>query len=60
MDLGWIMDITHGAVNQPTWLKGVTEKSFWGGVKWRGKERLPVNTFRCPKCGQLKSYAPSV
>ena len=55
MELGWIMDFTQGGI-APTWVRGSVEKGFWG-VKVRGKERLPVNTFRCPKCGQLKSFA---
>ena len=56
MELGWIMDVTHAGSDQPAWVPGMVEKGFWG-VKLRGKARLPVNTFRCPKCGQLKSFA---
>jgi len=39
------------------WLEGEPEKSFWSGIKTEGRERLPVSTFRCPKCGYLESYA---
>lgn len=59
MDSGFIVDFTHGtsASAQPSWVKGTAEPSFWSGLKLGGKERLPVVTFRCPKCGQLKSFA---
>jgi hypothetical protein len=57
MEPGWIMDFTQGGI-APTWVRGIVEKGFWG-VKLRGKERLPVSTFRCPKCAQLKSFARS-
>lgn len=59
MDSGFIVDFTYGngASRQPVWVEGAAEPSFWQGVKLSGKERLPVVTFRCGACGQLKSFA---
>ena len=41
----------------PRWLEGHPEKSFWGNLKTKGKESFLVETYRCTKCGLLKSYA---
>ena len=59
MDSGFIVDFTYGtdASEQSSWVKGTAEASFWKGLKLGGKERLPIVTFRCPMCGQLKSFA---
>ena len=58
MDAGFVLDQTHGANMQSAWLDGVPEESIWtGGVKVRGHQRVPVTTFRCPRCGYLESYA---
>ena len=45
---------------QLQWVGGdPPEVSNWlgGGLKLKDRERLNVFTYRCPKCGQLKSYA---
>jgi hypothetical protein len=59
MDSGFIVDFTYGtdASEQSSWVKGTAEPSFWKGLKLGDKQRLPIVTFRCPKCGQLKSFA---
>ena len=58
MDSGFIVDLTGKAFSeQSSWTKGTPERSFWAGLELGDKERLPIQTFRCPKCGQLKSFA---
>ena len=58
MDRGWIMDGTHGGVNQSRWIEGVPEKSFWTGTKIdKTKEMIAITTYRCSACGFLESYA---
>jgi hypothetical protein len=48
MEAGFVLDYQgHGP-----------EPSFWTGVKFKGHQRLPVTTYRCPGCGFLESYAP--
>ncbi|MCC7001928.1 MAG: hypothetical protein IT357_07210 [Gemmatimonadaceae bacterium] len=59
MEVGFVVD--HAHANSPTvakWTAGTPEKSFWYGIKLRGKERLSIVTYRCPKCAVLHSYAP--
>jgi hypothetical protein len=45
---------------QPMWIKGTADKGIFGSIKERGRERLPVVTFRCPNCGRLESFAQTV
>jgi len=54
---GFILDMTYGAQLVPRWLAGRPEKSVWTGVKAKGKECRSVDTYRCVKCGLLRSYA---
>jgi len=53
MEQGFIMD-REGS----TWVQGPLEKS-WGWPNTKGREKLPVITFRCARCGYLESYAVS-
>lgn len=57
MTPGFILDIRHGGRGPADWVEGEPEPSIWTGTKLRGKKRLPVVTYRCRDCGQLKSYA---
>ena len=43
-----------------TWLRAPVEEKRLTGIKTRGKELLRVVSYRCPKCGYLKSFAPPV
>lgn len=54
---GLVLDNTYGSLLQSEWLEGAPERSRWTGLKIKGKEHLPVTTFRCEKCGYLESYA---
>jgi hypothetical protein len=65
MDAGLMIDQTQGRSEQPMWVNGTAEKGFFGHLKVNERdhpgehrrERLPVVTFRCPKCGRLESFA---
>jgi hypothetical protein len=57
MDEECVIDQGYGALHQPRWVEGTPQVSFWSGLKVRGKERLPITTYRCPACGYLESYA---
>lgn len=58
MEPGFVLDQTYGANMQSAWVEGPPQTSFWtGGLKVRGRERIPVRTYRCPSCGYLESYA---
>jgi hypothetical protein len=57
MDSGFIVDFTGSEWSkQSSWVEGTAQRNFWGSVVG-GKQRLPIVTFRCPTCGQLKSFA---
>jgi hypothetical protein len=57
MEPGLVLDVAHGEVRQQQWLEGEPERSFWVGLKTKGRESHPVRTFRCDRCGYLESYA---
>lgn len=57
MEAGYVLDYTHGAMAQSSWVEGAPERSFWTGLKIKGHEKLPVTTYRCTHCGYLESYA---
>jgi len=61
MERGFVVDHTHSAYTYaaPEWAEGKMEPSLWTGVKMGNKERHPVETFRCQRCGYLESYARS-
>ena len=58
MEAGYLPD--RGDLNALTveeWVEGVPERSFWTGLKTKGRDRFTVMTYRCPQCGYLESYA---
>ena len=58
MEPGFVVDKAHGDLaRQQEWLEGEPVKSFWLGLKTQGRDRHPVRTFRCERCGYLESYA---
>ena len=58
MEPGIVMDRGHGdTVRQQEWLEGEPTRSFWHGLKTKGRDKHPVRTFRCERCGYLESYA---
>ena len=59
MELGFILDqvMQGNYAAKAEWADGRPERSFWTGVKLKGKKRYPVQTYRCPTCGYLESYA---
>lgn len=59
MELGFVMDFTHGGRLVSHWAAGSPQKSFWTGTKLPDEKLLPVGTFRCESCGFLESYASS-
>jgi hypothetical protein len=59
MKRGFLLDQGHGHVYASSWVEGPVERSIWVGVKTRGRAKYSVESFRCEKCGLLKSYAPT-
>lgn len=58
MIVGFLVDKgDHSTPSQQKWASGEPERSFWSGLKLKGKDVLPVTTYRCIGCGYLESYA---
>lgn len=54
---GFVVDNSYGSRTVSNWVEGAPKKSFWAGVKLGGQRQLPVQTWRCGRCGFLESYA---
>lgn len=60
MEEGFVIDHSHYDIpRNQEWAEGEPLRSWWSGLKLKGRERHAVRTFRCPKCGYLESYAPA-
>jgi hypothetical protein len=59
MDEGFVLDQAHNFNAQSKWIEGPPTKSFWTGIKMKGRAVIPVTTYRCSKCGYLESFAQS-
>ena len=57
MEQGVLLDHGHGELHQSEWIEGAPERSIWFGLKTRGKIKHHVVSYRCERCGLLKSYA---
>ena len=58
MEPGFVVDRGHhSAPDTQSWVEGQPERTFWRGLKTAGREKHPVRTFRCERCGYLESYA---
>jgi hypothetical protein len=58
METGVIVDHTHGGQLQAEWAEGEPETNFWyGGLVLKGRTKHAIQTYRCPSCGYLESYA---
>ena len=59
MELGFMVDNSHGAIAEPEWASGPVQRSWWTGVKVSDRRKHVVQTYRCTACGFLESYAPN-
>jgi len=58
MERGHIPEKGRNQVTQTGWSRGAPERvRFFGGIKFRAKEQLPLTAFRCPGCGYVELYA---
>ena len=57
METGFVVDEGYGTRTVTKWVAGAPERSMWTGLKRRGRRRLPVETWRCTRCGWLEGYA---
>lgn len=54
---GYILDSAHGYNAVSNWIEGAPVKSMWTGVKLGKRKSLPVQSWRCGRCGFLEFYA---
>jgi len=54
---GFVMELPTGREAVSTWVEGDVEKSFWTGIKFRKKRRMPIVAYCCDKCGYIEHYA---
>ena len=57
MTEGFVVDNGYGTKTVSNWVEGAPVISFWTGLKLRGKRQVPIQTWRCGRCGYLESYA---
>jgi hypothetical protein len=57
MDQGFIPDATDNTTKVTNWVEGQPQKR-WYGLKTRGLRKLPIESWRCGRCGYLENYAP--
>ena len=58
MSEGFLVDRGHAnAKGLQEWVEGEPERSFWLGLRTRGREKYEVSTYRCDRCGFLESFA---
>ena len=58
MEEGFQLDLTRNSDAVSHWVEGAPLKR-WFGLNIRGKRRLPIEAWRCTRCGLLESYAPA-
>ncbi len=58
MEAGFVLDKgDHNSQQVSEWVEGKPIKSFWIGLKTKGRRSLPITVARCDTCGFLESYA---
>jgi hypothetical protein len=57
VEAGFIADVSEATVLQQTWVRGIPQKRWIGGLKVDRKNCVPVRANRCKNCGFLKFYA---
>ena len=59
MSSGFLIDRGYGTEEVATWQGGEPRKAWWlfGSIRKGDAERREVNSWRCDRCGLLKSYA---
>jgi hypothetical protein len=56
---GFLLETTRNSRTATQWVEGMPVTSFWTGLRLKGRTRLPVIGYRCPRCGLLELYAPA-
>jgi len=57
---GFLLDFVHNSATIGHWAEGVPEYWILKILKMKGRRKLPIQSWRCTKCGYLESYANAV
>ena len=58
MDRGHIPDAGQGMFLQSSWAPGDPEvRRFFGGIKYRREDQIPLTAYRCTSCGLVELFA---
>jgi hypothetical protein len=58
MEEGFVLDRGDSGNAASIWLGGAPQKSFWTGLKLKGRPTHDIATWRCRRCFYLESWAP--
>ena len=59
MEQGFVRETKQHATSVNVWVEGTPDRSFWTGIKTRGRKTLAIETWRCGRCAYLENYAPA-
>tara|TARA_B100000678_G_scaffold273871_1_gene264572 strand:+ start:395 stop:625 length:231 start_codon:yes stop_codon:yes gene_type:complete len=54
---GFVLDIGYGEKKPARWVAGQPRTDWFGNVKYRKNEILPLRAFRCERCHFVEFYA---
>ena len=57
MEPGFVIDEGYGTRTVAHWVGGEPVRSIWTGLKLKGKDKRPIVTYRCRRCGYLEGYS---
>jgi ribosomal protein S14 len=60
MQGGFLRDLKEHRAESTYWIAGPIERSFFLGVKVRGKPKGEVQALRCDACGRVDLYVPTL
>jgi hypothetical protein len=61
MEEGHVPDIGRNRATRSVWSPGPGEaRAFFGGIKFKKKEQIPLTAYRCPSCGYVELYAKGI
>jgi len=57
---GFVRDQHRNGADSAFWIEGPIERSFFLGVRLRGRRKGEIIALRCDSCNRLEFYAPSL
>ena len=57
---GFVRDLAQHRTDSAWWVEGPIERSFFLGIRLRGRRKAEVTALRCDSCTRLELYAPTL